>query len=977
MADIASRLAHSFSSCATFTRLRSELFGGDADLTAQFLDAVLSYCTPLWFAQPQRLFYKVLCDHLAFTKPVAAATVATKNDKDAAVVRVRFFGPDYNDRPTEECYFDVAQFIESLSEALFDQRLCGTLTELVQLPYPVARALLFVQKRSGDEFFLRRWMAGRFFATDSCEEINSWLNPSLRLLQTPEYFDLVWLNIAEECCSGGAATALLQPTALALVEENCVNTSTVALMERCCYEQTAPRVLLTCYIHFMHRMAESSSSTSLNLCYNLDDARPLFEVYLAMLLGITHHCVVDALARLSAPMLHSISRWAEEMRAFLSGSAAASPSPLLRSLYARTMSFDTVFMASTSASNAVLVDRMANNNSTATALDTVYAPLRECDAGAFVKQCVEDTQVLQLYGVERSFPGASQMDSAKSGLGIWRLPENVRVHRVACSLKFFWDIAEGIVRLDNAPPFVSADTHGPFVVTTQRNMRILQAAMLMHTLCTPRSCKPFAAYPALAQLYMFDYDGGMGAWSLFARHAFVQVLAHWLLVKRGDGVYGIAEGVPTPAHRYTPAFVLLNRVHSAICVLWNGDAEEAAPQVAGPYARLDALRNYMLRSDNVAVDRNAAGFYERLEALRSFLLLYEVHWLPLTLLVKLDDARINCLSASSPLNNSNTQLVHALRCVLEERVNTDSDASAPITDRPSAEGRKRGVSAATEAGRKRGNSGGNDDTIGWPLAFQTDELQHVYELLPPDHPFLTCANEDQIAMINVTVYECALAIHPLLATSDRESLRSLSARVMLAMRTSLSMDAPLTMNSYRRSMYRSAPEEALECCYDTQQQPPQTPTTSYHRTRVDVSQNDTTRLIRFLGQLERVVLVDKRAGALVTQEGAASPPVATYYSDFGRDCAITFAAGLCLVDLLPHAASSSDPVKKHRARQARRSFGKRSVTVADRCVNIVSAEFDVYAEYSPAYLSPPAVNATLNAVLAYKNSSSDSRHSTE
>jgi hypothetical protein len=677
------------------------------------------------------------------------------------------------------------------------------------------------------------------------------------------------------------------------------------------------RVLFTFYVHFTHRMEPLQSTY---------DTRSLFDACLALLLGVTDAESVKLLAKLDRALLHHLNDIAEEMRTFI-----RSPDPpqtsnecfaLMHELHLCVSSFGAVFELMPAKDFATLCRAQQH------LVNCAYVPLREVHPDTFVAECTANMQLLQLFKMRQCIP---TLDVSR--YGVWRLPASVRLYRVERSIEFYGFLLFG-PPVGDSKPFLGCDAIGPFVVGSRESMRVLQTVMFKDA-ARCRLYKSTLFYPLLARLYMLDgLSTALGR--LVMRDAFVQVLAHWLLVERqspASSAFVLPHMDP-----HSTAFSLLCNVHVAVNVLWDS-----------------------AQIDDVADD---TGFYARLTALRNMLVMGAPHWMPLALLQELDDACARCAIGAQ----NSAQLVHALR-LLMERTNFDAHGYAESSADAAATDEDAGFGGARPPRVFRWSSG----EVPLAVCAGANLLEFCALLCAEDHPFYECYDDGgRLMALNEAVYECVMILYPALSSSVDPALRTLCSRVMLSM---LTLFRPLRAESYRRSLYitpeRTAPQAVRYdeggCISEY--------TVAAYCPRTDLLAGEVVPLLVLLQRLERLVCVDNTPLAPFTCEstaaslahyfrtdspGRCTPAVATYHdTDSAEERGVSFDLGLCLVDF--PCDEECAKVDAAELRQHHRSCGNAGLSTASRAMNVAHSMVDVFDARTVA--SAALTDRTLNAAL--------------
>lgn len=911
--------------------------------TVRLLADVLELCNPLVFWGQQFRFYSALERRGAF---VAAEAPEPRT-------ALRCFGVQYGADHGER-YVATRTLLAQLCELLADDReLRHELNDMCELPYAVARAVLFFKAgAASDGFCLRHWLASRFFPPNN-QQVLDWMDPhSAEGLQSPEYVDMVYMRFAGE----DAWLSARVPEVVNVQEMALARSSSLAFNATVRTGQSpqvldpgaisTPRMIWTFFVYFVHRIAYANGH-GLALSAAMRDARQLLEPCACMLLGATDRATIELLQRLDTDVLRTLSAVAEEFRLYLADPLAAPRSSLLSSLMRRTADFDHLYINTLHSESLIVAGDIHHDEQYKRAsVEPTYAPVEEVGFARFYAGLQATTQVLQLRRLHNYVPTLWGADPAlfDGVLSVWRLPANVRLHRVEWSLEFYRALLRPYAQLDR--PVVGLDTGGVYVVMQRDAMHLLQIVMFVHSMRARSFTKSAAAYPLLARLYTADYSA-TPAIGLFARHAVVQVLARWLMLSARSILH--TPGVPSAAVD-SPAARVLGRLH---------EIAHAAKQ-GGP-----------------------DDYYRVLTALRDALLLQAQHWIPLEALTELDDATADALAATPDPDPDLVEAAHLLRAL---RLHHEATHYPPLAGA--------GAGAGTGGGARRKRTA-HDAFVGGaalPL-FSLDDgaaplavcsganLGDVARYLPAGHALGRCASDEaRLELVNACVYTCILACPAPQA-----------GRLLCTLRTA---HKAIDGGSYARAMYACTDDvvdswarcEAHELC------PPPSDRAQYRaRPAVAGCVEQLAGLLQLLQRLETCVCTPKKkrdtrkpasdpataaclAAFYASREGRAMPltAVATYDDAASAQRRVaTFDMSMCLVDVATSSAMPGDTAAQLRAR--RRTFGAQSSRLHDTCINMAGALFAEFraSDCTRRELAHRCLTATLEAKGASASSSGD------
>lgn len=480
----------------------------------------------------------------------------------------------------------LAPLLLALCRVLQNAALMPASESITAVPCRVMAALFFWGAEAG--YPLRHWAVKRFLVP-GCDHARQWGplagEPERRLLQTPEFLDMVYFESA--LCT--ADPRLLDERAriemrAAMCEQPMATLWTSAATMQRVMEQTAPRVLLTFYSYFLHRLYAA----------NVADAQRYWELAFAMLVDLRADMFMPMVSALDPATLALVSDVAEQMRAFLRTphvAAAATPS-LVHALYARTSDFHKTFLPNRDVRSMIL-DRATARRF----MELFYVPVAECTLSDLVSGLCLGPQVAQLHAVmnwlthttsewslahalDISEAGAARRAALDEAMYACTLPTGTRVHRVHWTLEHMERAHPQLFSGLTHRAYVGLNQHNhPFMVLPRPTMDALRITMLADALTMSTYRKTTAIYPLLMRLYLTQRPGdGLNELSLLA---FAHIVGYWLCIGETGNNTFVRDGMPTHGESVT----YIGALHQLVRVL---GADELSLET------LNAVRSYLM-----------------------------------------------------------------------------------------------------------------------------------------------------------------------------------------------------------------------------------------------------------------------------------------------------------------------------------------------------------------------------------------------
>lgn len=870
-------------------KARETLFGNSDERLLKFLKMMMIDTRPFTFTGTQQDVYATLAGMHAFVD-------SGIKDHD---IDIYFSGiSPYSGRVVK---FDGFIFLSILFSFLVGTYLYDRLISLCEVPHALCKAILFHQhSEEGDVFCMREWFAARFFVANSAE-LASWTNQTYGILQTPDYLDLVYMHLTDNLpLAYQSQEVIVTNEHLQRINTACTIDTSVDLMERCTLRSTA-RDLLTFYSYVMHRMAELTNC-GLNLKETFIRIRPLFEPCMAMLLGTSDPSTISIIARLDTTTLTHLGKIAEDMRRFLANRSAPDTPPLLPILQMRQHDTESMYLSMVHSTNAVV------SKSNGKPIEPTYAPLTQLSLTDFYEHLVKQTQVLQLHQLTHVLPQSLSQATLEKEYGVWRLPSNVRTHRLQISIQFYKRVCAPLINPGEI--FVGHDTVSPYIVGRRATIHLTEVAMLIHSARSRNFVKTAAFFPLLARLYTICYAFGDDnqmclTADRFARNAFVQILARWLLIPMTD----IMHSVEVPPPDSGLAFSLLCSVHRVFQALW-------------PASDSDSM------------------FFARLTALRNFMIMDASHWIQRPLLLEIETALMRLPA------NAWGESQHVVKAVCMHHTFI-----------------KYGQVAAPHTGKEIGCLSNG----ALPLRVRMDvNFVQILELLANNGGGLRKCKSDLecTRYINACFYDCILALPAPLCCAALLGMQTKSAALSDSswfraiyscpdhtidewaaqpVGTLCAEQSPCTLYNIRAGIAHSE----LLTMFTILQKLERLVCVKAKRSR----QMDYLEAAQCLGRFYSE-----------EQSPHFRTPVSTYIdADRKMTDVVYFDSGICLVNL--PLKDTNDNELRPAIKRARHTYGDDAVFVSDRAVNVISSIYDCY---TPECAQPSYSNATLARVMNYK-----------
>jgi hypothetical protein len=189
------------------------LFSNQPDRMTRFLVSIV--CEPIVFTSTQVRFHDALL-RFSSLQPLdereggggstALAPASTANGSSShhysrraqarhAVVQVQYASTEYGRIGVTR--YQLAPFIEGLCTLLASAKeLRNTVMSLAEVPGRITRAFFyFMPSHYSTGFELRRWFFARF-VNPAAEELALWTNDAYAPVQTPEFFDIIYMDQA-------------------------------------------------------------------------------------------------------------------------------------------------------------------------------------------------------------------------------------------------------------------------------------------------------------------------------------------------------------------------------------------------------------------------------------------------------------------------------------------------------------------------------------------------------------------------------------------------------------------------------------------------------------------------------------------------------------------------------------------------------------------------------------------------------------
>lgn len=539
------------------------------DVCNRYPPEVVALCDVLFYGDLRRmgaLLFEMVAEPLVFgtqQRAFHAALVAAGGIEESAiggdgVPVVHYVSDDYARHGIVAV--QLAPLLTALCRVLLHDAAAPATDSITAVPCRVMSALLFW---GGDAAYpLRNWTIRRFLEP-GCDHARQWGalagEPERRLLQTPEFLDMVYFESA--MCS--ADPRLLDERAriemrAAMCEQPMAALWTSAATMQRVMEQTAPRVLLTFYSYFLHRMYAA----------NVADAQRYWELAFAMLVDLRADMFMPIVSALTPATLALIADVAEQMRAFLRApQLGAAPPSLVQSLYARTSDFHKTFLPNRDVRSMIL-DRATARRF----MELFYVPVAEGALSDLVTGLCAGPQVGQLhalmvwltqtttewslaYALDISDAGAERRAALNEAMYVCTMPPGTRVHRVHWTLEHMERAHPQLFAGLTQRAYVGLNQHNhPFLVLPRPTMDALRITMLADALTMGTYRKTTAIYPLLMRLYLTQRpDAALDDISLLA---FAHIVGYWLCIgETGDNTF-VREGMPMYGESVTYVGVL-------------------------------------------------------------------------------------------------------------------------------------------------------------------------------------------------------------------------------------------------------------------------------------------------------------------------------------------------------------------------------------------------------------------------------------
>lgn len=565
--------------------LAETLFVGDVTSVASFLACMLN--GPLVFGAQQIDFHRALVAR-------------------GGLVDVHGRGPTHTVLYVSSAYrrigavaYRLAPLVNALCGLLAGPDLHAAFKMLNNVPGRVAHACLFwAPPRETPP--LRAWFLARFLAPGSAD-VESWgSNPRMRLVQTPEFLDLVYLEslLLETDPRNLSETARAElRRSLQTDNDACVWTHSSAAQR--IMEMAVPRQVLSFYSYYLQSFL--TADPRLGISSTLAHAQHYWEVCFAMLMGWDVGYFLPVVARLPSPVLATLSKIAEDMRTFLRAPLTAGE-PALRAIYARTSDFDGAYMA-----NQGVREMLMKRTGVRRVIELFYVPATEVGASAIIAQMCDTAQVAQLRGIDQwltatpgNFSIAAALDvdrvaALDEHMFACRLPPGVHVHRARWTFEYFEHACPALLGGLARSAFVGVDeNNAPYAIVPRRGMDIMRLLMFADALTLRHYRKTTAVYPLLMRLFLTDRPPPLAA-DPFARTnindlsllCVGHVLAYWLGVPTSsDGMLLSRSGMPGPGDSVS-SLSALDRVIALLVAAHPAETGTHMPS-------LNALRSYLM-----------------------------------------------------------------------------------------------------------------------------------------------------------------------------------------------------------------------------------------------------------------------------------------------------------------------------------------------------------------------------------------------